>query len=42
MIHQDIIDTLCYAQKKYWQYTNADVGSTKILKRGLMIWTNAD
>ena len=29
MIHQDIIDTLCYAQKKYWQYTNVDVGSTK-------------
>ena len=22
VIHQDIMDTLCYAQKKYWQYTN--------------------
>lgn len=33
MIHQDIIDTLCYAQKKYWQYTNADVGSTKNLEK---------
>lgn len=27
--HQDIIDALCYAQKKCWQYTNVDVGSTK-------------
>ena len=31
--HQDIIDALCYAQKKYWQYTNVDVGSTKNFKK---------
>lgn len=31
--HQDIMDALCYAQKKYWQYTNADVGSTKNLEK---------
>lgn len=31
--HQDIMDALNYAQKKYWQYTNADVGSTKNLEK---------
>lgn len=31
--HQDIMDALGYAQEKYWQYTNADVGSTKNLEK---------
>lgn len=31
--HQDIMYALNYAQKKYWQYTNADVGSTKNLEK---------
>lgn len=31
--HQDIMDALGYAQKKYWQYTNADVGSTKNIEK---------
>lgn len=31
--HQDIMDALNYAQKKYWQYINADVGSTKNLEK---------
>lgn len=30
---QDIMDALGYAQEKYWQYTNADVGSTKNLEK---------
>lgn len=29
----DIMDALGYAQKKYWQYTNADVVSTKKLEK---------
>ena len=33
MSHQDIMDALCYAQKKYWQYINVDVGSTKNLEK---------
>ena len=31
--HQDIMDALCYAQKEYWKYINADVGSTKNLEK---------
>lgn len=31
--HQDIMDALCYAQKKYWQYTNSDVASTKNIEK---------
>ena len=31
--HQDIMDALNYAQKKYWQYTNADVASTKNIEK---------
>lgn len=33
--HQDIMDALGYAQKKYWQYTNTDVASTKNLEKGI-------
>lgn len=33
MNYLDIVDALGYAQKKYWQYTNADVGSTKNLEK---------
>lgn len=31
--HQDIMDALNYAQKKYWQYTNSDVASTKNIEK---------
>jgi hypothetical protein len=31
--HQDIMDALGYAQKKYWQYTNSDVASTKNIEK---------
>lgn len=33
MNHLDIMDALGYAQKKYWQYTNADVASTKNIEK---------
>ncbi len=33
MDHLDIMDALGYAQKKYWQYTNADVASTKNIEK---------
>ena len=33
MNYQEIADALGYAQKKYWQYNNADVASTKNLEK---------
>ena len=33
MDHLDIMDALGYAQKKYWQYTNVDVASTKNIEK---------
>lgn len=33
MNHLDIMDALGYAQKKYWQYTSADVASTKNIEK---------
>jgi len=33
MNHLDIMDALNYTQKKYWQYINADVASTKNIEK---------
>lgn len=33
MNYLDIMDALGYAQKRYWQYTNADVASTKNIEK---------
>lgn len=33
MNHMDILDALGYAQKRYWQYTDTDIASTKNIEK---------